>query len=158
MIVVSNTTPILGLYKIGQLDLFESLFSQVIIPTAVHNEITVLGKDGHDLLDMVSYIKVKSVQNTLAASMLRSQLDYGEAEVVVLADELGAGVLVIDEKKARKVAQANSMNVIGTIGVLQFAKQKGLISDIKTQLDALIANGIWIDRKLYQTVLQNNSE
>jgi len=158
MIVVSNTTPILSLYKIGQLDLFESLFEQVIIPTAVYNEITVLGKDGHDLLDTVSYIKGEAVRNKLAVNMLRSQLDYGEAEVIVLADELGARLLVIDEKKARKVAQANSMNVIGTIGVLQFAKQKGLISDIKTQMDALIASGIWIDRNLYQTVLLNNGE
>ncbi|MDR2570411.1 MAG: DUF3368 domain-containing protein [Oscillospiraceae bacterium] len=158
MIVISNTTPILSLYKIGQLDLFESLFGQVTIPTAVCNEISVLGKDGHDLLDKTGYINVEAVQNTLAASMLRSQLDYGEAEVIVLADELGAGLLLIDEKKARKVAQANSMNIIGTIGILQAAKQKGLISDIKSQLDSLIASGIWIDRKLYQAVLLNNNE
>lgn len=155
MIVVSNTTPILSLYKIGQLELLESLFSQVTVPKAIYNEIAILGKEGYDVLDSVSYIRVVEVQNKIAASMLRSQLDYGEAEVIVLAAELGADFLILDEKKARKIAQANSQKVIGTIGILQAAKRKGFISDVKTQLDALIASGIWIDRKLYQSVVQN---
>ena len=127
---------------------------------AVYNEIAVLGKgkQGHDALDAADYICMKQIQNVLAANVLRSQLDYGESESIVLAKELGADILMLDEKKARKVAQANSQPVIGTIGVLQAAKDKGLINDMKSHLDGLIANGIWIDRKLYQTVLQNNGE
>jgi predicted nucleic acid-binding protein len=130
------------------------------VPTAVYNEIAVLGKgkQGHESLDTASYIHVKVIQNILAASLLRSQLDYGEAEAIVLARELGADILILDEKKALKVAQANSQPVIGTIGILQAAKNKGLISDMKTQLDGLIANGIWIDRRLYQATLQGNGE
>ena len=160
MIAVSNTTPILSLYKIGQLHLLRDLFSQIFVPTAVYNEIAVLGKvkHGHESLDTASYIHVKAIQNILAANLLRSQLDYGEAEAIVLARELGADILILDEKKARKVAQANSQPVIGTIGILQVAKNKGLISDMKTQLDGLIANGIWIDRRLYQATLQGNGE
>ena len=157
MIIVSNTTPILSLYKIGQLELLECLFKRVTVPKAVYNEIAVLGKgkDGHDVLDSISYIHSVEVQNKIAINMLRSQLDYGEAESIVLAAELGADALLLDEKKARKIAQANSQKVMGTIGVLQAAKRKGLISNIKDQLDALIVSGIWIDRNLYQTVIQN---
>ena len=160
MIVVSNTTPILSLYKIGQLGLLQGLFNQVIVPLAVHKEISVLGKgkQGDGILDITNYIHVKGIQNVLAANLLRSQLDYGEAEAIVLAQELMADVLILDEKKARKIAQANSQQVIGTIGILQAAKNKGLISNIKTHLDALISNNIWIDQKLYQIVLQNNCE
>jgi len=160
MIVVSNTTPILSLYKISQLYLLRVLFGQVFVPMAVYNEITVRGKgkQGHDALDTADYICMKQVQNILATNLLRSQLDYGESESIVLAKELGADILVMDEKKARKVALANSQPVIGTIGILQAAKDKGLITDMKTHLDGLIANGIWIDRKLYQTVLQNSGE
>ena len=51
-----------------------------------------------------------------------------------------------------------SLYKIGTIGILQAAKGKGLIQDMKTPLDNLIANGIWIDKGLYQLVLKNNYE
>ena len=148
MIVVSNTTPILSLYKIEKLGLLQGLFGQVFVPTAVYDEIAILGKgkQGHDVLDTVDYIHVKEVQNSLAVGLLQSQLDYGEAETIVLAGELGADILILDEKKARKVAQANSQRVIGTIGILQLAKDKGFIPDMKSLLDALIANRIWIDR------------
>ena len=160
MIVVSNTTPILSLFKIERLGLLESLFGHVTIPMAVYNEIAVLGKgkDGHDLLDAAPYIHVKEIQNTMAARLLQSQLDYGEAETIVLAVELAADIIVLDEKKARKITQANSQRVIGTIGILRLALSKGLISDMKAHLDALIASGIWIDKKLYQTVLQSVNE
>ena len=160
MIVVSNTTPILSLYKIGRLSLLPSLFDTIIVPKAVYNEIAVLGrgKQGHEAIDTASYIHIKDVQNILAVNLLRAQLDYGEAEVIVLAREIEADVLLLDEKKARRIAQANAQPVIGTIGILQAAKDKGLIPDMKTPLDDLIAHGIWIDRNLYQLVLKNNNE
>lgn len=160
MIAVSNTTPIISLFKIGQLDLLQVLFSRVFIPTAVYHEIAVLGsgKTGDTAIDDAEYINVTDIQNKMAASLLRSQLDYGEAEAIVLAGELGADILLLDEKKARKVAQANFQAIIGTLGILQAAKGKGLIPDMRTQLDSLIANGIWIDHKLYQAILHNNNE
>ena len=160
MIVVSNTTPIISLYKIEQLHLLWSLFDQVFVPAAVYNEVAVLGKgkQGHDALDTSGYIVVKEVQNIMAVNLLRTQLDYGESEAIVLAKELTADILILDEKKARKIAQVNAQPVIGTIGILTIAKTKGLITNIKTHLDGLIENGIWIDRKLYQTVLRSNHE
>ena len=160
MIVVSNTTPILSLYKIGKLDLLRSLFGQITVPMAVYNEIAVAGrgKQGHDEFDKTDYIHIKEINNVFAANLLRSQLDYGEAEAIVLARELAANILLLDEKKARKVAQISAQTVIGTLGILHAAKNRGLIPDIKTSLDSLIANGIWIDRSLYRTILQNNNE
>ncbi len=160
MTVVSNTTPILSLYKIGNLSLLQSLFGQVTVPRAVYNEIAILGsgKQGSDAVEMAGYICVHDVHNKLAANLLRSQLDYGEAEAIVLDEELGADLLILDEKKACKIAQINSMPVIGTIGILQTAKEKRLITNMKTQLDKLIASDIWIDRVLYQAVLRNNNE
>ena len=160
MIVVSNTTPILSLYKIGKLNLLQSLFGQVTVPMAVYNEIAVTGKSkqGHDELEKVDYILIKEIENVFAANLLRSQLDQGEAEAIVLAGELGANILLLDKKKARRIAQASAQSVIGTLGILQTAKDRKLIPDIKTPLDSLIANGIWIDKSLYSLVLQNNNE
>ena len=160
MIVVSNTTPILSLYKIGRLGLLERLFGQVFVPAAVYSEISVLGKGkpGHNVIDNLDSIQIKQVENTLAVEMLRSQLDYGEAEAIVLARELGADILMLDEKKARKVAQATMQQVSGTIGILQLAKDKGFIQTLKPELDALIAQNIWIDNRLYQAILEANQE
>ena len=160
MIVVSNTTPILSLYKIGKLNILQSLFGQVTVPMAVYDEIAVAGKgkQGHDELEKADYILIKEINNVFAANLLRSQLDQGEAEAIVLAVELGANILLLDEKKARRIAQASTQPVIGTLGILQTAKDRELIPDIKTPLDSLIANGIWIDESLYRLVLRNNNE
>jgi predicted nucleic acid-binding protein len=160
MIVVSNTTPILSLYKIGRLNLLQSLFSQIFVPMAVFNEISVLGrgKPGDNIFKTNDFIQVRQIQNVLAASLLRSQLDYGESEVIVLAEELGADFLVLDEKKARIIAQTAGQKVIGTIGILQIAKNRGLITNMKSQLENLIASGVWIDKKLYDLVLKSNNE
>lgn len=160
MIAVSNTTPILSLYKIGKLHLLNDLFGQVLVPSAVYNEIAVLGKGkpGYDVFAAADYIGVHPVQSTLAADLLRPQLDYGEAEAIVLARELEANILLLDEMKARKVAQANSQMIIGTVGILQAAKRKGIIPNVKSCLDELIEQGIWIDGRLYQSVLDNNGE
>ena len=160
MIVVSNTTPILSLYKIGRLGLLERLFGRVFVPAAVYDEISILGKGkpGYDVIEALDCIQVKQVQNTLAVGLLRSQLDYGEAEAIVLARELQADILMLDEKKARKVAQAGLQRVSGTIGVLQVAKDKGLIPTLKLELDALITHGIWVDNRLYRTILNANGE
>ena len=160
MIVILNTTPILSLYKIDRLGLLERLFGRVFVPIAVYNEISMLGKGkpGHEVIDTLGFIQVEQVQNTLAVGLLRSQLDYGEAEAIVLAKELQVDILVLDEKKARKVAQANSQKVIGTIGILQAAKDKGFIPALRLELDALIAHGVWIDNRLYQMILNINNE
>ena len=117
MIAVSNTTPVLSLYKIGQLGLLRNLFGEIIVPAAVYNEIAVygIGKEGDDVFDSNDYIRVKEVENEMAVGMLRPHLDYGEAEAIVLAGELEADVLLLDEKKARRVAQANALSVIGTL-------------------------------------------
>jgi len=133
MMVVSNTTPILSLYKINRLDLLQELFGNVYVPAAVYDEIAIMGKDklGNELFENFDFIKVKQVQNTFAAGLLKSQLDCGETEAIVLAKELDANILILDEKKARRIAQANGQRIIGTIGILQIAKNKGLISSAR---------------------------
>ncbi len=160
MIVVSNTTPILSLYKIGMLQLIKQLFAEISVPRAVYEEISIYGRGmaGCDVIDKTKYIRVKDVTNKLAVNLLRSQLDYGEAETIVLANEINADLLLIDEKKARRIAQANNQKIIGTIGLLQLAKEKGIVKNMKPLLDMLIHNGIWINGALYNMVLHNNNE
>ena len=160
MKVVSNTSPILCLFKIGKLGLLENLFGQVYIPQSVYDEINAHGtkNDGNRVLDSANFISVMNLRNFMAADFLMSQLDRGEAEAIILAAELRADLLILDEKKARRIVQAKGQRIIGTIGVLQVAKNNGLIPDMKSSIDALISHGMWLDWKLRHSVLSANNE
>jgi len=158
VIVASNTTPIISLYKISRLHLLQDLFGQVIVPSAVYNEIAICGKPGYDAIDTVDFISVCPIKNMMAANLLQPQLDLGEAEAIVLAKEMNADLLLLDEAKARKIAHVGALKIIGTVGILQLAKEKGLIPAMKDCLDALITQNIWIDKKLYHAVLSHNNE
>lgn len=137
MIIVSNTTPLISLSKIDRLILLQELFENVFIPDAVYKEVVVQGQ-GRAGWNLPEYIKTKCVKNKMASNFLQAQLDDGESEAIVLAKELNADFLIIDEKKARRVAQLNNIPVIGTIGVLQKAKIQGNIKSIKVCLDKMI--------------------
>jgi predicted nucleic acid-binding protein len=157
MIVVSNSTPLISLSKIGKISLLQDMFGKVFIPSAVFNEVVVHGKRRPGW-DLPGFIETKHLVNMMAVQVLQAQLDYGESEAIVLAKEMNADLLILDEKKARRIAQLNGITVIGTIGVLQKAKDKGILNSMKTCLDGMIKNGVWLDEKLYQFILKQNNE
>ncbi|MBK7409126.1 MAG: hypothetical protein IPJ40_14325 [Saprospirales bacterium] len=92
--IVSNTTPILSLLKIGQLSLLEKLYTKVIIPKAVWQEIEA-GKDKAFYVDLfiLSWIEILPVENQDSVTFL-TDLDKGEAEVIVLAREINADLVI----------------------------------------------------------------
>lgn len=102
MKVVSNTTPLIGLASIGRFDLLRQLFGELIIPQAVFDETVVVGKKEGGAKREVSsagWVKVVSIKDQLAVEVLLDELDRGEAEVIVLARELDAGWVLMDENK-----------------------------------------------------------
>jgi len=157
MIIVSNATPLISLSKIDKISLLQELFGKVFIPNAVYDEVVVQGQ-GRAGWNLPGYIETKRVTNTMASQFLQAQLDDGESEAIVLAKEMNADLLILDEKKARKIAKLNGITVIGTIGVLQKAKDEGILNSIKACLDGMIQSGIWLDAKLYKFVLEQNNE
>lgn len=80
MIVVSNSTILIGLSKINKLELLKKLFSKVYIPDAVFDELTQSGKVGALYIKKASYIEQKSPKDTRAIALLLGNLDRGEAE------------------------------------------------------------------------------
>ena len=84
---------------------------------------------------------------------LEAKLDPGEAEAIVLALELNADLLIVDERKGRKEATKLGIQITGTLGVLLKAKQIDMISSIKPILDDLINSGFWVSTEIYQQVL-----
>lgn len=159
MIVVSDTSPLLNLAVIGQLELLHLLYGD--IPQAVYDELVDTGADmpGSNTIQSTSWITVKHVENRLLVTSLSLQLDDGEAEALALATELEADLLLVDERKARVVAVHLGLKFTGLLGVLVEAKHKAHISSIKPVLNLLISQaGFWIAPTLYDHILETVGE
>ena len=152
--VLSNTTPILSLLKINQLHLLEALYTRVIVPQAVWQEIEA-GKDKPFYIDLttLAWVEIQTVQNIEALTYL-TDLDQGEAEVIVLAREIGADLVILDETLGRQFARHFDLRLTGTLGVLLRAKQERHLLQIKPLLEALRQQGVWISERVFQEVLQ----
>jgi predicted nucleic acid-binding protein len=158
-IVVSNTTPLIALAFLKQLDLVPALFNTLYVPQAVYNEIQYKpNAPGAFELRATSWLKIKPVEDTLAVSMLLDQLDAGESEAIVLARELQADLLLMDERRGRRRAIQADLNVVGTLGILINARQQNLIGPIRPLLDRLQELPFRMSEKLYQEVLRQVGE
>lgn len=161
MRVVSNTSPLINLARVGQLDLLHQLYGELMIPEAVWDEVVVkgIGQAGADEVKTAPWIKTQAVTNKPLVWALRHELDAGEAEAIVLALEADADLLIIDERLGRENARHLGLRYIGLIGVFIAAKRQGLITEIKPYLDALrnIA-GFRIEEALYTRVLKDEGE
>lgn len=156
--IVSNSSPLIILSKINYLHLLEKLFGEIIIPKAVYNEViqdSKSKKGSKEILELINSgtIQIKQVKNINLVKSFRRDLDYGEAEVIALALEINAGLVLIDETDARNIADIYHLAKTGFIGILIKAHKKGLISNIQSILDLAINEGFWINRKLYHKLL-----
>lgn len=160
MLVVSDTSVLSGLIKIGHLELLEKVFAEIIIPIKVYQELKDLSQFGYDLAVVYSatWIKVKSPNNLYLVEKLSTNINLGEAEAIVLAIELKADLILMDEKLGREVAESQGLKVTGLIGILIKAKSLGLIHLIKPFLDNLIKVNFRIGKTLYDSALQLANE
>jgi predicted nucleic acid-binding protein len=157
MIVVSNTSPIINLAAVGQLALLPQLYGEVIIPPAVYDEVVIsgAGQPGAMEIGEAAWAKVRPISNQALATALRMELDDGEAEAIALAVEMKADLLLIDERKGRRVAEKLNCRLIGLLGVLIEARQHNLLTAVKPVLDELLEKaGFRVSRALYERVLQ----
>lgn len=158
MIVISDTSPITNLIQIGKLDILKELFSEIIIPQEVYSELVELDFQ-ENILYSVDWIQTKQISDQKLVNNLVRDLDRGEAELIVLAIELRADVLLIDEKKGRKIAKEYGVEITGLLGVLKNAKSKGLIEKLEPVLQELILRtGFRIHPKLYEQILKSVGE
>lgn len=160
MIIVSNTTPISELAKVGQLNLLKEIFGTLIIPQEVYQEVTTGNHPAAIIVPAVDWIEVRSIRSPQKVSDLQTDtnLDLGECAAIVLAEELKANQILIDDLAARIIAESRKLAVIGTIGILLLAKDRGIIPDIKPILDQLISSGKWISMRLYQEAINEAQE
>lgn len=161
MIVVSDASALINLARIRELRLLRRLYGKLLIPQAVWREVVVegAGQPGADEVSNASWIEAKAVTNEHLARALRQDLDAGEAEAIVLALELEADLLIMDERLGRETAQHLGVRYLGLIGVLIAAKRGGLIDSVKSRLDALRdVAGFRVSNELYEHVVRDEGE
>jgi predicted nucleic acid-binding protein len=152
--VICNTTPLIALSIIDQLALLEQLYGSVLIPTAVEDEIEAgkQGKAGFHAIQAAAWITTVPLEDPIRAALL-SDLDRGEAEVIALALETGADLIILDERLARQHAARLGLTMTGTLGILVRAKQKGLIDLVRPYIELLLAGGIYLSDALIDHAL-----
>ncbi len=153
MVVVSNTTPIISLASIGRLEVFKDFFKSIYIPRAVYDEIKSKKAFGFDEIDDDFFI-VKDIEDSFTQNLLLNDLDLGEAQTIVLAKELNADMVIIDETIGYNIAKQQNLNVKRTLSFLVAYKKAKKIEAIKPLLDDMIKNGRWISKRVYKEILK----
>jgi uncharacterized protein len=159
--VVSNTSPLMNLAIIGQLDLLRHFYETIHVPDAVWNELVVQGKGkpGSDAIASAAWIQTHTVQNRHLVVALREQLDPGESEAIALALELKASLILIDESEGRRIAASYGLVKTGALGILLLAKKQGLIPSLKDEMNKLqYAAHFWINPSLAEKLLRDAGE
>jgi len=159
--VVTDSSPLINLARIGKLILLRDLYGEVHIPEAVWREAVIEGGDqpGADEIKTATWIHTHAVRNKELVQALQQELDAGEAEAIALASEMKAELLLMDERLGRDTARHLNLRFTGLIGVLIEAKRKGFIQSVRPHLHALsdIA-GFRIAKNLYRRLLEDEGE
>lgn len=161
MIFVSNTTPLIALAGIERFDLLQQLFGEIHIPQAVYDEAVVAGREAGGAkreVSSASWIVTVEVKDRLAVEVLLDELDLGEAETIILAHELNADWVLMDEKKGRRKLSILGLNKIGTLGILLKAKQVGLVSLVRPEVERLHQHGFSLSQTVIDAVLAQANE
>jgi predicted nucleic acid-binding protein len=141
------------------LEILPRLFSRILVPPAVWDEVTVRGSGspGAREVSQASWIEIETPEPHVVEP-LAILVDRGEAEAIALAHMWRESTVLLDDARARRVAERLNIPRIGTLGVLRRAKQAGLLDTLRPLLEALQAGGIYIRQELIDAVLKSVGE
>ena len=157
--IIADSSPLISLAIIEQLDLLPQLYQQVLIPPAVWDEVTVQGAGlpGSLAVSQTTWFEIQAPEPAILQP-LSILVDRGEAEAIALAQSIPDSTVMLDDARARRVAERFGIRRIGTLGILRRAKKAGLIAEIKPCIEQLQENGIYISPKLSEAVLRDVGE
>ena len=162
MKIVTNSTPLIELSKIKQLELLREVYGTILVPEEVYIEVVVdgTGKPGAAEVEAAEWIYCQSVVDKGQVRSLQNHrsLHLGESATIVLAQEIAAEQVILDDNAARREAIARGLPIIGTVGVLLVAKTQRIIPSVRPILDSLRAQGTRISQDLYYQVLAGAGE
>jgi predicted nucleic acid-binding protein len=138
----------------------QQLFGKLYIPQAVYNEVVAFGQGrvGSDEVRKAAWIETVKVKDRLAVEALLDELDLGEAETIVLAREIDADWVLMDERKGRRKLKELGLQKIGTIGILLKAKQERILPSIRRDIEQLHKKGFSLSQSVITSVLHQANE
>lgn len=148
-IIISDTSCLIILNKIGELNLLRQLYNTVTITQ------DILLEYGEQLPD---WIEVQQASDQYKQQLLEMHIDKGEASAIALALEIADNIVILDDWKARKLAERLGLTVTGTLGVITKAKNTGLIPSIKPYLEKIRKTNFRISEELEQIALKEANE
>lgn len=156
--VVANASPLIALAKIDRFSLLKQLFGDILVPEAVWEEVVVqgAGKSAAELAvsaEQEAWCQRQSIEDTLAVKVLQATLGAGEAEAIILAQEVEARWVLLDDDLARSHADNIGLQVKGSAGILLAGYKAGLLDDLRADLDELRARGFWLGDRVYHAIL-----
>lgn len=158
MLVVSDTTTLTNLIKIDLIHLVRKLYGRITIPQAVYDELIEVSAN-EKFLKVANWISVEQVKDRKLVEKLQHTLDLGESEAIVLAVELKADILIMDERIGRKTAEKYGLRIIGLLGILIGSKKRGYIDSVQSHIDVLIERyGFRVSESVYNKVLRLANE
>lgn len=156
---ISNTSPLLYLYRIGVIDWLPQIFSIICTPQAVVDELTNGLEQGYQVPELKNYSWLKIVNpQHMPSEWFALDLGRGELAAMALALENPDYIIILDDALARRTAQAAGLQVWGTLKILLEAKHEGLTPQITPHIDQLKSAGMWISDDIRQRILHLASE
>lgn len=149
--IVCNASPLIALEQIDHLDLLAQLFGSVVVPPAVEHEVA-------PTVRVPEWVNRRTLTQPIGPAILQASLGPGESEAISLAIEIEAQLVILDDRPARRLAQALGLSVIGTLGILLAAQRRSLLPAVKPCLDALLNHDFRISSALYERILTDAGE
>ena len=154
--VIANTTPLIALANIDRLELLHELYGTIIVPQAVVDEI--ISEPAKQRVRSATWIKVEAIQDPSQKDIFRARLHAGEVEVMILAREQNADLVIMDDNAAKKTAKFLGLNVTGTLGILLKSKKEGYLEMVEPIMNELILDGLFISDTVKGYVLKEAGE
>jgi len=158
-LVVSDSSTLIHLASIGRLALLKKFYGRITITPAVWREVVEQGEGRAGAVEVTDahqagWMEVVAPADESLVHLLRRDLGDGESEVITLAIERQADLVLLDEWEARRIAEMYGLSKTGVIGILIRAKREGEIDSLRAELDRLQEpGGFWIEDRLYHRAL-----
>jgi predicted nucleic acid-binding protein len=147
--VIADASCFIILFKVGELELLQELFDEIYTTAEITKEF------GHPL---PLWVKVRTVTNKAQQQFLEREVDTGEASALALSFEIDNVIVILDDQKARKLAEKLKINYTGTLGLILRAKQEGIISSVKELLEKIKKTNFRFSEEILFQILKDADE
>lgn len=148
-IIISDTSCLILLSKINELDILKQVGSEIFITPEIKNEFG---------LEIPSWVMIKSPKDKHYQRILEMDLDTGEASAIALSFEFSHAILILDDQKARKTAEKLNLRFSGSFGLILRAKQMGKVKKIRPLIEKIKKTNFRFSEQLIQAVLDEAGE